>query len=216
MTELLHEAFSIHNLPVTVLLGLVLCYWLLVVVGVMDADEGGVDFNGDGHADFGDHSAEGGFWLIAGKFLHLGYVPLMIVASVLALLMFTCSILGNYYLNPTRNATIALLLLVPNFLGSALLTRIIVTPIKKLFENLQDQTASEATVIGKVGVVVSMQVDSTYGQVEVPTGGAPLLLNARVSPGHHALLRGASVIIFDASEDQSHYLVRALETPNAE
>ena len=199
MTELLHEAFSIHNLPVTVLLGLVLCYWLLVVIGFVDADDSGVDFNGDGHADFGDHSAEGGFWLAAGKFLHLGYVPFMIVASVLALLMFPFSVLGNYYLNPTRNATIALLLLVPNFLGSALLTRIIVTPIKKLFESFQDRIEADTKIIGKEGVVVSMQVDSTYGQVEVPTNGAPMLLNVRVSSGHTTIPKGTPVIIFDSS-----------------
>ena len=210
MTELLQEAFSIHNLPVTVLLGLVLCYWLLVVIGLVDADDSGVDFNGDGHADFGDHSAEGGFWLAAGKFLHLGYVPFMIVASVLALLMFPFSVLSNYYLNPSRDATIALLLLVPNFLASALLTRIIVTPIKKLFESFQDQIEAETKVIGKEGVVVSIQVDSTYGQVEVPTNGAPMLLNVRVSSGQPAILKGTSVIIFNAAEDQSYYFVRAL------
>jgi hypothetical protein len=210
MTELLQEAISIHNLPVTVLLGLVLCYWLLVVIGLLDADDSGVDFNGDGHADFGDHSAEGGFWLAAGRFLHLGYVPFMIVASVLALLMFPFSVLGNYYLNPSRDATIALLLLVPNFLGSALLTRIIVTPIKKLFEKFQDQIEAETKVVGKEGVVVSMQVDNTYGQVEVATSGAPMLLNVRVSSGQPAIPKGTAVIIFDASEDQSHYLVRPL------
>jgi hypothetical protein len=214
MQDLFQEAFSLHNLPVTVLLGLVLLYWLMVVIGFIDADDSGIDLNADGHADFGDHhSPEGGFWLAAGKFLHLGVVPFMIVVSVLALLMFTFSVLANYYLNGqpgARNATIALLLLVPNLFVSAILTRIIVSPVKKLFSSFQDRIEAETKVIGKEGLVVSTQVDTTYGQVEVQTDGAPLLLNARVSEGHDPVPRGTSVLIFDISSDNSHYLIRPL------
>ena len=214
MNELFQEAFSIHNLPVTVLLGLVLGYWLLVVIGFIDADDSGIDINGDGHADFGDHhSAEGGFWLSAGKFLHLGVVPFMIVVSVLALLMFLFSVLANYYFNGQpgdRSATIALLWLIPNFLVSVIITRIVITPVKKLFASFQDRIEAETKVIGKEGIVTSMQVDRTYGQVEITTDGAPLLLNARVSEGHDAIPKGTSVIVFDISEDHSHYLIRPL------
>jgi len=85
-----------------------------------------------------------------------------------------------------------------------------VTPIKKLFEKFQDQIEAETKVVGKEGVVVSMQVDNTYGQVEVATSGAPMLLNVRVSSGQPAIPKGTAVIIFDASEDQSYYLVRPL------
>ena len=51
--ELIRESLSAHQLPVTVLLGMVVFYWLLVVFGLVDI-EGDVFELGDGVGDGGD------------------------------------------------------------------------------------------------------------------------------------------------------------------
>ncbi len=52
MPELLKEAFGLHNLPVTVLLGIMIVYWVLVMIGATDVDMDGPDVHVDGgHID---------------------------------------------------------------------------------------------------------------------------------------------------------------------
>ncbi len=222
MTELLHESLSLHNLPATVLLGLVLCYWLLVLIGLLDSDMDGVDINGDGIPDFADHhsdhfhSHQAGFWLSCGRFLHLGTVPLMIVLSVLSLSVWVISVLSNYYFNgepDTRSSALALAYLVPNLIVSMLITRIVVTPLKKLFAVFQARENSEPRIIGREGIVVSVQIDDRYGQVEVATDGAPLILHARTGIDQPPIPRGTPVVIYETTADHTFHLVRPLALP---
>src|SRR6187401_1074695 len=48
MPELLKEAIGLHNLPVTVLLGIMIVYWVLVMIGATDVDMDGPDVHVDG------------------------------------------------------------------------------------------------------------------------------------------------------------------------
>jgi len=129
MPEIITEAFGLHNLPVTVLLGVMVIYWIMVLIGVADGDMDGADAGGHvdagghleaGHgADLADghtmeshggitvgghldgHAAHqsGGFWQSCGRLLHLGEIPLMIVLSVLSLFMWFFSISANVLFN---------------------------------------------------------------------------------------------------------------------
>ena len=51
MGELFTEAFAAYNLPLTLFLGLVFLYWLLVIVGALDLDFLNIDLDHDFHAD---------------------------------------------------------------------------------------------------------------------------------------------------------------------
>ena len=54
MPDLLKEAIGLHNLPVTVLLGIMIVYWVLVMIGATDVDMDGPDVHVDGgHFDAG-------------------------------------------------------------------------------------------------------------------------------------------------------------------
>ena len=222
MSELLNEAFSLHNLPVTFLLGAVLLYWLLVILGLADADDGGgVDASVDGglDADAGHHGGEGGLLSSAGRFFHLGVIPFMIVLSVMSLFLWGISILSNYYLNGApgaRSHMVALGLLVPNLLVSALVTRLLLAPAKNYFTGLHDKAQAEAKILGRQGVVISAQVDAHYGQVEIRTQGAPLLLNARTSDEIPPIPKGALVTFIEAASDHAWYIVRPAANSNAD
>lgn len=224
MQEVLHEALSMHNLPATVLLGIMLLYWLMVLIGAMDTDMDTVDVGGhsdahidtDAHIDAHGHlhteGILGGLFIRAGRFLRLGQVPLMVVLSILALFMWPLSMLANYYLNGTadhRSTTIALGLLMPNFLLSALLTRFVTAPIAAVFKNFTESATESESAIGRQGRIVSMQVTAAYGQVEITTSGAPLLINARIPEGAAPLDKGTPVVISE-SLPTGTYLIRAM------
>lgn len=213
-----------HNLPVTVLLGIILLYWLMVLVGALDSDMDTVDIHADtdvhldadahvdGHADVHSDNVLGGLFMRAGRFLRLGQVPLMLVMSILAIFMWPISMLGNYYLNGTadhRSTGFALLMLLPNFIVSALATRMVTAPIAAALKKLSIETDANLPIVGRHGRVQSFQVDQTYGQIEIPTDGAPLLVNARTLDGAAPLPKGTRVIVLEATEGH-HYLIRAL------
>ena len=220
MPEILREAIAIHNLPVTVFLGVILLYWLFVMVGVLEADMDGMDLHaGDLHHDVHIGASEGGFWVGCGRFLHLGEVPLMIMMSFLALFMWVISVLANYYLNGSsgdRSPGLALVLLAPNFLVSLLLTRVAVSPLRKVFAAMHKTETEAEKVIGREGRVISAQVDDRYGQVEIITKSAPLLVNARTAQHGAPIAKGTPVIVFSAAEDHSFYLVKTLAETSAQ
>jgi hypothetical protein len=217
MTELIHEAFGLHNLPLTVLLGLVVGYWLLVILGAMDADSDvGVDVEGDGIPDHMDGQVSHGCFALISSLFSVGQVPFMIVISVLTLSMWLGSLLANYYFNGTpdaRSAWTALGIMVPNFIVALILTRILLWPVAKLFSAM-DKNDTGIHVIGAKARVVSIEVDETYGQVEIADqGGAPALLNVRTIAGAEQLPRNAIVKIIKASDDGSFYFVEPVHAP---
>jgi hypothetical protein len=73
------------------------------------------------------------------------------------------------------------------------------------------ESENAAPVIGEIGVVRSIDIDSKFGQVEVQRpDGAPALLNARLGPDSEPVPRGTEVAILAFDEPSGIYLVRAL------
>src|SRR4051812_36522355 len=119
MSEVLAEATRLINLPFTLLLGLILFYWMLVAIGLLDMHlfsdgdfdlhtdahtdldgDGDLDFHGDPHlhGDKGLHLHGGSWWAGPLTFVNVGQVPVMIVVSVLSLCLWVGALLSNYYI----------------------------------------------------------------------------------------------------------------------
>ena len=105
MFEFFYEVLRPVNLPFTALLGMVVFYWLLVLLGALDFNsEPSIDLahGHDLHVDGGtgghdmDHGSHfdghdvGGFKSLL-QFLNFGNVPSMIVISIIVLSMWTIS-----------------------------------------------------------------------------------------------------------------------------
>jgi len=209
MIELFIESIALYNLPVTLLLGLVVFYWLLVLVGVADSETEPMDVDGDGIADVSGSSS--GFWPTCGRFLHLGQVPLSVVGSFLALSLWMFSVLGNYFFNGEpghRSLWMALLLLLPNLALSLIVTRIVTSPFRRFFNMMEESATEVEAVLDREGEVTSRQVDERYGQVSVHTGAAPLLVNARVEAGALPIPKGAAVRVIGAGPDHAFYYIQ--------
>ena len=234
MQEVIQEAISAYNLPLTIVLGLVAVYWLISLAGVMefdaldgflglDAADGAdvdvdvdldvdvdADVSADADGDGGDHHhGSGGFLQSTVKLLGATDAPIMFVLTVYVLTLWGCNMLGNIYFNKEDSGNLATIILGVSLVGSFLLTRLTIRPLRPLMRLLRD-TESRIPLIGMTGQVRSLSVTATSGQVEVVRDGAPILLHARVSEEGEPIVRGTEVLIVMKDEERDAYVVRPL------
>jgi hypothetical protein len=216
------EAFRPVNLPFTALLGMVTFYWILVGLGALDfhtepAVEVGHDAHLDVHADaaHGDVSHDAGSGLQGAlkgvlQFLNFGNVPTMIVASVMTLSLWTCSMLGNYYFNEGSYLR-ALVLLVPNLLLTAVITKLATTPLKKLFNALNREYDEHKPVVGRTCTILTSEVTDKFGQAQIETSGAPIIIHVRTF-GDATFTKGESALIVKEDNENNIFTVAKLSS----
>ena len=226
MSELISEAFRLVNFPFTVLIILVTLYWLLVMFGMVTGDHG-VDAHGEvGHdLDSGldtdvdsdldaEHHVEGhhhghhdggSLWSSALKFVNLGEVPVMVVLSVLVLSSWTFSMVANHYWTG-GSSLLALAFLGVNFVVTIFITRYVTMPLKPLFRAINKQYDKPVEIVGTHCKILTTEANGEFGQAEIATGGAPLLINVRVL-NDETLRRGdLAVVVREDKENRIFYI----------
>lgn len=214
MIELIQEALAIYNLPLTALLGMVLLYWMMVMIGMLDFDTDLFDF-GEGGADAADMSVDhpssmGGAMMTTGRFLGFSQVPMAIWGSFFALFLWVLAVYLNHRFNGVpgdRDVMTAVWLLAPGIAGSLLLTKLVTLPLARLFAAMSGAAAENQDVLGQLGVVTTTVLDDRHGQVEVKCDGVPALINARLQADGEPLRKGDSVRVAMASADGHFYYV---------
>ena len=236
MIELYEAAFSGINVAYTVLLILVLLYWCIVMLGIVDLnlfdvdldvgggagtdfDVGGVDVHADVDASIDvDGAAEsvGGFsWL---AYFNMGEVPIMIYATIVVLVMWIVSVQTNHWLDSVQvpwiqshRGWVAAGLALPNFVFGMHVAKFLMLPVKRLKREHTIVTTHD----GKLCLVRSLEVNNKYGQVEIPTDESPLLLNARTE-GDEELHKGdaASIVRHVATDHENYYIVTKHTKPS--
>lgn len=223
MKELWEQAILYYNLPLTILLGFVVFFWLLSLLGTVDLDTLDVDLDTEVNADVdvdldGSDGATDGFLGALLRFVNAQDVPVMVILSLLTLLMWGLAIVGNFYLNPHESGLLALGFLFINFILSTLLVKAITEPLRPFMRAIKNDQEHQEPLVGLSGVVKSRVLDSGFGQVEVPRDkGAPALLNAILPEGREALVRGDRILVIDFDQERDKYLVHPanLETQNS-
>ena len=197
------------NLPFTVLLGLIVLYWLLVALGALDVHLFS-DFESEAHAEIhhdAHHEIDHDLGSLT-KILHfvgVGDVPVMVIVSVLGLSMWLGSMLANYYLTD-GSQLYALALLVPNFLISAVVTRFVTLPMRPLFRSLSKERGAGEEVLGRVCRIVTSQATATFGQAEITRSGAPVLINVRTLDDA-VLVKGARAAVVRSDSEKGVYYI---------
>jgi hypothetical protein len=139
-------------------------------------------------------------------------VPFMIVMSVLTLCGWTFSITANYYFNPDLTWMRALVLLVPNFLLSVILTHFMTIPLKKLFKSLVEDKFVKLELVGMVATVDTGEVSDTFGQATIRFDGAPITINVR-SSSKNKFTRGDKVLVVEEDKKERLFKVVKYEEP---
>jgi hypothetical protein len=226
MDRLFHQIVEPANLPFTILLAVVLLYWLTVIVGALDVDVLNFDVTADTGANVdvdvhhevdaphdADFHADGFSWFGFLSFVNLGRVPTMIVISFFVFSLWLLSMLYNHYLG-WLGAWLPLALLLPNILASLVVTKALTQPLVPVFKGFyEDQTATE--IVGLHGTMLIGWEAGRFGVAKLRAGNKVLEVNVRSLDGT-PLPKNTPVVVVQSSEhhhDVQHnvYLVHALD-----
>ncbi len=189
----------------TALLGVVLFYWLLAMIGLIDFEDGGIDLSVD--ADAADIGTVAGYLIAFG----LGGVPFSVVVSLLVLSAWTLSCLAGMWLLPLVPTAVLRLAAGSAVLVGALalaipLAAAAVRPLRRLF--VTHGAISNAALVGQPCRILTRSVDERFGRAEVASRGASY--NIRVfADSPNSLVRGATAIIIDYDAASARYRVQA-------
>ncbi len=221
MSEVFEQSIRMVNLPFTVLLGLIVIYWLLVALGALDVHLLS-DFHSDASVDSDlntdgglHHNGDHGFHGLT-KILHfvgVGDVPVMVIVSVLGLSMWMGSMIANFYLTG-GSQLYALALLVPNFLISVVVTRYVTMPLRPLFRTLGKDRGAGEEVLGRVCQIVTSEATPTFGQAEITRRGAPVIINVRTLEDS-VLSKGARAAVVRSDADKGVYYITPMPSQNS-
>ncbi len=201
-------------MPITLLLGFCMLYWLLNIIGLLDFDF--LDFDFDNDVDIDVDADVGGSNFadsIVGqtlRFMNASEVPLMIVLTILFLTMWVTSVITTSVVNPDQNNLLAGAICAGSFIVGVTLAKLITQPLRPLFKALRRGENDQEPVFGREALVVSLTLDENGGQVEVPREhGAPALLSAKLSTGD-PVHRGEHVVLFACDKETGTYLARRI------
>ncbi len=209
MGEVLTEALMPANLVFTVMLGIVIIYWIMVILGALDTDFLDIDFDSDVDVDTdADVDMDGGGPLQGLlEFFYVGEIPVMVIFSVLVLSLWTISVLSNHYFNPLGSMLIALPLAAGNIFVSCIVVKILGVPLSKFFKSFDTDPNASRPVIGRICKIVTTDVSADrLGQGEMSSKGAPILINVKAE-GDHVFHKGDEVIVLSKDPETGVFLV---------
>jgi hypothetical protein len=217
MLEVIEAAFSPINLVFTILLLVVLLYWLMVIVGLFDLSfldfdaDFGTDIDADFEVDFdADIGLDGGFLRGILGFFYIGEVPVMVLCSVLIVSLWAFSMIGNHYVNPNGSFITAMPIFGANLLVSGIICKILGMPLRKVFNVFDEDANAPKKVIGRICIVATTEITSNLGQAEVKTKGAPILLNVMAQQGC-TFKKGDEAVVMRNDKEKGVYIIAPIE-----
>jgi len=214
MLELLHEAISPANIILTTLLGIVVIYWLFVIIGALDLDfldfdidvDADVDADMDMDVDADADAGSGSNWFVSTlQFFNIGAIPVMILFSVLIRAMWILGILANYYVLNNHSLGTGMAIMPFTLLISLFITKFVTTPLVYLFKNL-DTSHIDANLLGSVATIVLAANTHKMGQAELYSNNDHLVVNV-LAKHKQTLNKGTKVIIVEHNKAKNYYLV---------
>jgi hypothetical protein len=201
VNEFLQTALTFPTVAYSILLAVCAVYWLLAATGLADGDA--LDAMG-GEGDAGEAGAA------AAMLSRLGLpgVPLMVVLTTLSFVAWV----GTYFVHllVLRNlpdgvrTSAGVGTLVGMLIPALAVTSLALRPVSRMMVKLRP--ATDASLLGKAGVIVTPTLTADAGQAAVDDGGAGLILQVRHGdPG--ALARGDRVVLIEYLEGENAYLV---------
>ena len=211
MKEIWEQALLAHNLPLTVVVGLFMLYWILSIVGIFGIDSFDIDLDADisldANGDAGGHFPSP--LASALHFVNAADVPLMAILTLLSIFMWACSVLGNYYFNPDLLGGLIIIIFLSSFILSTILVKIVTKPLVPIFRKMKELEKAEPAV-GGTAIVISKSVDAKYGQAEQKRDkGAPAILTC-ITSEETPIPRGTEVAIVSYDKETGIYKIRTL------
>jgi hypothetical protein len=192
MTDFLHVVLGFPTALFTFLLVVVVGYWIVVLVGLLDNDA----LESDGFDGF-----------LAG--LGLGGVPVTVAVSLLVAFAWFVSLAGAALVG---GWPLLLLVLIVAVGAGWLLTRLALVPLRRLFPETGSGPSRNAFV-GRPCVIRTGSVSATFGQAEVTAeDGSSAIVQVRQT-GTDTFTAGGVAVIYDYDPDGEFFWV--VPTPDS-
>lgn len=207
MISFIDAALAYPTMIYTALLGLVLFYWLLAMVGLVDFESGGIELESElqADADVGDLGTLASYLVALG----INGVPFSIVVSLMVLISWTLSCLLGMWLLPLVPTTVltlvagtGVLLLCP-VLALPVTARLI-RPLRGLF--VTHNAISNQALVGRTCKVLTTRVDQSFGRAEVSTRGAGVNISVWADEPNQ-LGKGSLARIVEYDPERQRYLI---------
>ena len=207
MEQLLEVASQFPTVIYSTLLGVVVVYWLIGMLGLVDLDlAGDADLELDVDSDV-DISVGG----LTGLMLTFGLtgVPFTLVISIITLICWLISFYLQFYiLNWLPDGWLYYLMgAIASFIifvVSLPLTAIVIRPLKGMFKSVE--TTLSDHLVGNSATIVTGTVSETFGQARLFNNGAEMLLDVRCDP-EHTLKKGDKVLLIEYLTEKYTYIV---------
>jgi len=225
LSEFLNAILAFPTVLYTILLGVVVCYWLFVLLGALDINLlGHADVDGHGHVDLGAHGHDvhvGGHGHdVPGHAGHAGHghdggdgdadaespgglgglIQSLGLGGVPVTLMLSVLILAawGFCIGAMRLFGAAAWAAVAAPVASLALAIPVTGVLIRPLRRLFSTVAAprHRDFLGKICTITTLRVDARYGQAEVADGGAGLVVQVR-STDPDRLRRGDRALIFD-------------------
>ncbi len=171
ITELLKNAVTGVNIIPTALLGVVLLYWIIVIIGAFDFDFLDVDI------DIGADNS-GPFYAIL-AFLNVGELPFMLIISIFILNFWVISMLIYYLPFVAVGGLLNGILLIPAMIISIFLTKYETIPLKGIFKYSNMQDNKDKQVLEQLCILMCDVKDGRLGQAKIKRDGASIIINVK-------------------------------------
>jgi hypothetical protein len=215
MAEFFQLAFSPAVGLLSVLLGLVLLYWLIVIIGLLETDF--LDFGLDGDPDVDldvDGAAEaagmGEAFQTMLAFFYVGRVPVTVLATILIFGLWTLAMLGNHLLNPGGGFWLGVPVAIGSFVGALLMVKALAWPFSLLCGVMHSEGNQLQDAVGSMCVLQGRLEPGRIGQAVVKTGAAPLVITV-VSDGGQPLARGQEAVVLEYRRAEKVYAVAPVD-----
>lgn len=218
METFLQTLISFPVAPFTVLLGIVLVYWVLVMVGALGVDA--LDLDADGALEL-DAAVEGGAKAAAEhhgegffSFLGLGGLPVTVAVSALAFMSWAVALVSTQLLAGLLTSTLLKVTLgagicVASLIVGVLAARIVTLPLRRIFVS-NEAPDRHAAIMGRLCEISSGSVDGRHGQATIEDGGAGLILNVFCGKAN-TLRKGDRAVVIDYDPAQDTYEIEPVE-----
>ena len=212
MIELIYAAFSPVNVGFTILLLLVVLYWVTVILGVLDVELFNIELpDSDLETDADIDLDGGGIFRDILHFFYIGEVPVMILASIFIMCIWACIILGNYYFNSSGSFIVAVPVYLAAFVISVFASKVFAIPLRKIYTALNKDYNVPRSVLGRICRVISTEVSKQkMGQSEVQTKGAPIVLNV-LALGDHVFNKGDEAVVVEEDKTNGIYYINPVD-----
>lgn len=157
--------------------------------------------------DLDVESAEGiGAFNAVALFINYGNVPFGLVLSLVVLNFWVLSMF-TYYLPIESGGLLNALLLIPAFIGSLVITRAEVRPLKNRYFEQSEKNDIAHKIMGKV---CKLKCDLEYGplgQAEIDQDGTSFVINVKAEFEDESFKKNELAIVFKKDEEKEVYYI---------